>query len=233
MYPLSLCYQRIASMKSVSHFTWRVYFTVFSSFFFRKNLLSSTPFRVYDIPHVSCSSSASASPSSWRDHWIPRLCGDQPDQRSRQHAEDARPHPHHYHRHVRPGGLPGRHLRCGLVLRLLAWRHVGQELIGPGELQLWTSGRCQAKEGQTQCTEFILRGVRWDWVHSCDFMTCRARRACTRLAVGISSRTSASRQAKRTASTLNSPDEGQVQEPMGGLDWSTLFSGAAVKRTYQ
>lgn len=49
-------------------------------------------------------------------------------------------------------------------------------------------------------------------------MMCRARRACTRLAVGISSRISTSRQAQRTANILNSLDEGQVQEPMGGLD---------------
>lgn len=55
-------------------------------------------------------------------------------------------------------------------------------------------------------------------MHSCDFLTCGAHRARARLAVGISSRVSASRQAKRTATTLNSLDEGQVQEPMGGLD---------------
>lgn len=35
---------------------------------------------------------------------------------------------------------------------------------------------------------------------------------------GISSRISARRQAKKTANALNSLDEGQVQEPVGGLD---------------
>lgn len=63
-----------------------------------------------------------------------------------------------------------------------------------------------------------------------DFRTCISHRARIRLPVGISARISASTQAKRTANTLNLPDEEQVQESMGGLDWSMHFSGAAVKK---
>lgn len=40
------------------------------------------------------------------------------------------------------------------------------------------------------------------YVHLCDYLSCDAHRASTRLAVGKSSRTSVSRQAKRTANTL-------------------------------
>lgn len=72
--------------------------------------------------------------SSRGHHRVPRLCGDQPDQRGGQHAEDIGPDPHHHHRHVRAGRLPGRHLRGGAVLRLLARRHVGEELVSSGEL---------------------------------------------------------------------------------------------------
>lgn len=62
------------------------------------------------------------------------LSGNGGPRRTGQHAEDPGPHPHHHHRHVGSGRLPGRHLRRGPVLRLLAGQHDRQELIRPGEL---------------------------------------------------------------------------------------------------
>lgn len=178
-------------------------------------------------PSHSCSD---LSPSfSGRDHRISWLCGDKPDQRCGQHAEDTRSHPHHYHRHVSPGGLPGGHLWRSPVLCLLTRGHVGQELVSSGELQLWAGRWYQVQEGQTQCTELVLRGLIWAWVHSLDYVACTAQRPRTRLAASISSGASAIRQAKRTANPID-PHEGRVQESTGGLDWSTLFSGAAVKK---
>lgn len=66
-------------------------------------------------------------------------------------------------------------------------------------------------------------------MHSLDFVACTAQRPRIRLAASISSGASAIREAKRTANPLD-PHEGRVQESTGGLDWSTLFSGAAVKK---
>ena len=55
-------------------------------------------------------------------------------QEAGQRAEDPGPHPHHHHRHERPGCPPGRRLRSGAVLCLLAQRDVRTKLICPGEL---------------------------------------------------------------------------------------------------
>lgn len=81
-------------------------------------------------------------------------------QEAGQCAEDPGSHPHHHHSHERPGGPPGRRVRGGALLRLLAQRHVREELVCPGELQLRTRGRREVEKRQTEHTDYLLGGMK-------------------------------------------------------------------------